>query len=78
MTTDNHDHDHDHDHGELSHSAQPQYYEIMETAIRELLVEKKMIAADEIRRQIEVLDARLRWARMSWRVRGPIRHSSHG
>jgi nitrile hydratase alpha subunit len=51
-------HDHDHDHAEISHSARPQYYEIMETAIRELLVEKKMIAADEIRRQIEVLDSR--------------------
>jgi nitrile hydratase len=31
---------------------------MMETAIRELLVEKKLIGADEIRRQIEVLDSR--------------------
>jgi nitrile hydratase alpha subunit len=51
-------HHHDHDHAEISHSAHPKYYEVMETAIRELLVEKKMIAADEIRRQIEVLDSR--------------------
>jgi nitrile hydratase alpha subunit len=56
MATDNHDHDHDHE--EISHSAAPQYYEIMETAIRELLVERKMVGADEIRRQIEVLDSR--------------------
>src|ERR1700722_5018466 len=48
----------DHDHAEISHSARPQYYEVMEIAIRELLVEKKMIAAGEIRRQIEVLDSR--------------------
>jgi nitrile hydratase alpha subunit len=58
MATDNHDHGHDHDHAEISHGSPPQYYEILETAIRELLVEKKMIAADEIRRQIEVLDSR--------------------
>jgi hypothetical protein len=30
----------------------------METAIRELLVERKMFGADEIRRQLEVLDSR--------------------
>jgi nitrile hydratase len=30
----------------------------METAVRELLVERKLIGADEIRRQIEVLDSR--------------------
>jgi nitrile hydratase alpha subunit len=53
-----HHHDHEHDHAEISHNARPQYYEVMETAIRELLVEKKMIAADEIRRQLEVLDSR--------------------
>lgn len=36
----------------------PGYYEIMETAVRELLVEKKLIGPGEIRRQIEVLDSR--------------------
>jgi nitrile hydratase len=30
----------------------------METAVRELLIEKKLIASDEIRRQIEMLDSR--------------------
>jgi nitrile hydratase alpha subunit len=36
----------------------PGYYEVMETAVRELLTEKHLIEAGEIRRQIEVLDSR--------------------
>ena len=38
--------------------AKPGYYEIMETSIRELLVEKQVIGADEIRRMLEVMDTR--------------------
>jgi nitrile hydratase alpha subunit len=53
-----HDHAHDHPHAEINQSERPGYYEIMETAIRELLVEKRLIGPDEIRRQIEVLDSR--------------------
>jgi nitrile hydratase alpha subunit len=53
-----HDHEHDHPHAEIAPSGRPGYYEIMETAVRELLVERKLIGADEIRRQIEVLDSR--------------------
>src|SRR6266700_614000 len=53
---------HDDDHGHAMATAQddspPGYYEIMETAVRELLVAKKLIGPDEIRRQIEVLDSR--------------------
>jgi nitrile hydratase alpha subunit len=64
MTT--HDHDHDHQHGSSPHYQDPKnadtpppgYYEIMETAVRELLVEKQLIGPGEIRRQIEVLDSR--------------------
>ena len=53
------DHDHEHDHADLSLPAgAPGYYEIMETAVRELLVERGLIAPGEIRRQIEVLDSR--------------------
>jgi nitrile hydratase len=52
------EHDHDHSHAEISQSAPPGYYEIMETAVRELLIERRLIGADEIRRQIEVLDSR--------------------
>ena len=51
-------HDHDHDHAEIGQAGRPGYYEIMETAVRELLVEKHLIGPDEIRRQIEVLDSR--------------------
>ncbi len=36
----------------------PGYYEIMETSVRELLVEKQLIGADEIRRMLEVMDTR--------------------
>ncbi len=53
-----HDHDHDHPHAEIGQSERPGFYDIMETAVRELLIEKKLFGADEIRRQIEVLDSR--------------------
>ena len=49
---------HDHPHTEIGQTERPGYYEIMETAVRELLIEKRLIGADEIRRQIEVLDSR--------------------
>ena len=51
------DHDHAESHGAIT-AAPPGYYELMETAVRELLVEKRLIEAGEIRRQIEVLDSR--------------------
>jgi nitrile hydratase len=53
-------HNHDHDHASPAEQIEPKpgYYEVMETAVRELLIEKKLINADEIRRQIEVLDSR--------------------
>ena len=50
---------HDHDHTPITTSdAPPGYYETMEIAIRELLIEKQLIGPAEIRRQIEVLDSR--------------------
>jgi len=52
-----HEHEHDHPHAEISVDAAG-YYEIMETAVRELLAEKGLIGPAEIRRQIEVLDSR--------------------
>ncbi|MGM4986191.1 MULTISPECIES: nitrile hydratase subunit alpha [Rhizobium] len=58
MTDHGHDHDHDHPHEAITADERPGYYEIMETAVRELLVERKLFGADEIRRQIEVLDSR--------------------
>jgi nitrile hydratase alpha subunit len=54
-----HDHgDHTHPHAEVGKQERPGYYDMLETAVRELLIEKKLISADEIRRQIEVLDSR--------------------
>jgi nitrile hydratase len=54
-----HDHDgHDHPHAEIGQSTKPGFYDMLETAVRELLIEKKLIGAGEIRRQIEVLDSR--------------------
>ena len=50
---------HSHDHTPISvPDGAPGYYEVMETSIRELLMEKGLIQPGEIRRQIEVLDSR--------------------
>ena len=58
MTPQHQDHDHGDDdaHAEISESGRPGYYEVMETAVRELLIEKHLIGSDEIRRQIELLE----------------------
>jgi nitrile hydratase alpha subunit len=61
-----HHHDHDHDHGDHDQAAAgigtgdylPGYFEKLEMAIAELLVEKGLLGAGEVRRQIEVLDTR--------------------
>ncbi len=55
------EHDHSHDkhaviEGDASRATS--YYDIMETAVRELLIAKQLFAAAEIRRQIEVIDSR--------------------
>jgi nitrile hydratase len=55
-------HPHDDDHGHATTTVRddppPSYYEVMETSVRELLVEKKVIGADEIRHMLEVMDTR--------------------
>ena len=53
-----HAHDHDHPHAEVGAAGRPGYYDMLETAVRELLIEKRYFTAGEIRRQIEVLDSR--------------------
>lgn len=53
---DTHTHEHSHDPIEMVDS--PGYYEVMETAIRELLIAKGLISANDIRHQLEVLDSR--------------------
>ncbi|MDT8328554.1 MAG: nitrile hydratase subunit alpha [Roseovarius sp.] len=66
MPHDHPDHSHDHDHG-LSPSGHPYrvdndepltYWQRMEIAVRELLIEKGQITPAEISAQIEVMDAR--------------------
>jgi nitrile hydratase alpha subunit len=55
MSANGHSHE---PHEEPAADARPGYHEIMETAVRELLIEKGLIGPQEIRRQIEVLDSR--------------------
>jgi len=52
---------HSHDHTPITApDGVPGYYEVMETAIRELLMERGLIRPGEIRRQLEVLDPEFR------------------
>src|SRR5271156_840508 len=51
-------HQHDRPHAGIDGYGRPGYFEIMETAVRELLIERRLFGLDEIRRQIEVLDSR--------------------
>jgi len=52
-------HDHDHPHPVLSDDEDKLgYYQLMEVAVRELLIEKGILTADEVRRQIEDMDGR--------------------
>ena len=59
-----HAHDHPHEHGHAHPPARPDtddgltYYKAMEVAVRELLIEKGVISADDVRRAIETMDAR--------------------
>ena len=52
-------HDHSHDHATDPDHDQPLgYYQVMEIATRELLIEKGVLSADEVRAAIEKMDAR--------------------
>lgn len=60
-------HDHDHDHSGMSPSGHPyredqdrtlSYWQTMEIAARELMIEKGVITADEVAAQIDAMDAR--------------------
>ena len=51
-------HTHPHDHSPIVQEDKPGYYEILEISIRELLVERELIAPDDVRKQIELLDSR--------------------
>lgn len=58
MTTEPHDHSHDHAHDSDDELGAPNYFETMETAVRELLIDRGYFTAAEIHRQIDVLDSR--------------------
>jgi nitrile hydratase subunit alpha len=67
MSSSHHDHEHGHDHQhghEAAHPTRPDgderltYHQIMEIALRELLIEKHLISAGEVRATIEAMDAR--------------------
>jgi nitrile hydratase subunit alpha len=52
-------HDHDHPHPTLPDAADKlTYYQTLEVAVRELLIDKGILTADEVRRQIEDMDGR--------------------
>lgn len=65
---DSHDHDHDHgdhghDHGDHAHAgiakddmSVPGRYELLTLALKELLIEKGIVTAEQLRRGLEVLD----------------------
>ena len=54
-----HDHPHEHPHPTLpDHEQHLTYWQAMEVAVRELLIEKGIVTADEVRRQIEDMDGR--------------------
>jgi nitrile hydratase len=59
LTTHDHHHGHDHDHPTLPDAAERLgYYQRMEIAVRELLIEKGIVTADAIRSTIEAMDVR--------------------
>lgn len=54
-----HDHAHDHDHpGTTPDVNETGHYELMAEAIREILVEKGVVRAEDVRRNLEFLDSR--------------------
>ena len=58
-THDHHDHDHDHPHPTRPDDDAPlTYQQKLEIAVRELLIEKGILSADEVRRAVEAMDAR--------------------
>ncbi|MEM8797344.1 MAG: nitrile hydratase subunit alpha [Pseudomonadota bacterium] len=54
-----HGHDHDHDHAPITDPDRPvTEYEVLEQALRELLIEKGMITALDVNQQIDATDSR--------------------
>jgi nitrile hydratase subunit alpha len=56
---DDHDHHHDHAPPQKDHDAGPMgVYEVLEEAVRSLLIEKGVLTAEEIAAQVDVMDSR--------------------
>lgn len=53
-----HDHDHHHPHAREADEGELSYHQAMEIAVRELLIEKQLITADELRAAVELMDSR--------------------
>lgn len=60
-----HEHDHEHDHAHQPHPFQPDleetpltHYQVMTQAVAELLIEKGLFSADELRAMVESIDAK--------------------
>ena len=51
-----HDHDHD-DHAPIEDGTTPTEFDLLEQAIRELLIEKNVFSADDLRRQVDRTDS---------------------
>ncbi len=52
-------HDHAHDHSHVDHGAEALgYYETMQIALTELLIEKGVFGAEDVRREVEAMHAR--------------------
>ena len=59
MTSQTRSHDHSHAQAPApDRTAPPTRFQLMETAVRELLIEKGMITAEEVRAAVEAMDAR--------------------
>ena len=50
-----HAHEHEHEHGNAPNLT---YYQVLETAVRELLIEKGVLSAEAVQREVEKMDAR--------------------
>ena len=51
-----HDHDHD-DHTPIEEDKERSEFDLLEQAIRELLIEKNVFSADDLRRQVDRTDS---------------------
>ena len=62
MSEHHHGHEHHHDHHDHEHLPQPpfdpSYFQLMETVVRELLIEKGIIDPNDVRKTVDLMDSR--------------------